>query len=368
VVLVRAICDSAEETSMNVTRPCGGLLLALGAASVGCSDGVAPPPTIEIVSGDGQTGMAGEALAVPLRVRVTEFDGARYYSPSVVFRVTSGDGVFDDRWEDCSYLEGEQRGNPVQPFTVAPDVDGFAEVAFTPLSFGPITVVAQTARYAAFDSPEVTFTIDATDPGATLVMVSGDNQEGVETLFGAEAFVARLSDGRGEPVAGVAMVWEVTSGRGDLMQPFNVEPPLSLDECRDLDTIPDTRTTRTVSDGTSGSGYQPEVAGVNTVSASVAGAQGSPVTFTLDVVQAIYLNGDRFNPATVSVPVGATVRWHHFGVAAARIVSTSTPPGGTSFDSGPLEEDEPFQFVPDAVGTWEYVDEVSGELGTLTAF
>jgi hypothetical protein len=67
-----------------------------------------------------------------------------------------------------------------------------------------------------------------------------------------------------------------------------------------------------------------------------------------------------------AAPVGGVVEfWNR--ESTARIVSTSSPAGATSFDSGSLRLDERFQFVPDVAGTWEFVDEVSGARGTLTA-
>jgi hypothetical protein len=68
----------------------------------------------------------------------------------------------------------------------------------------------------------------------------------------------------------------------------------------------------------------------------------------------------------VTVPIGAPVEWVNW-LESARIMSTSAPPGGASFDSGELSQGERFEFVPDVAGTWEYVDPVSGATGTLTA-
>ncbi len=74
-----------------------------------------------------------------------------------------------------------------------------------------------------------------------------------------------------------------------------------------------------------------------------------------------------FDPSDVSVPLGTTVRWKSAN-ETWRIVSTSAPPGGTAFDSGALGRSDAFRFIPDVAGTWQYADEVSGALGTLTVF
>lgn len=43
------------------------------------------------------------------------------------------------------------------------------------------------------------------------------------------------------------------------------------------------------------------------------------------------------------------------------------PDGGEPFDSGVLRKGEIFRFAPAVPGTWEYIDEVTGAPGTLTA-
>lgn len=49
----------------------------------------------------------------------------------------------------------------------------------------------------------------------------------------------------------------------------------------------------------------------------------------------------------------------------AHFVSTGAAPGGQEFDSGLLETGERFQFVPNSEGTWDFVDQVSGAIGSL---
>ena len=51
----------------------------------------------------------------------------------------------------------------------------------------------------------------------------------------------------------------------------------------------------------------------------------------------------------------------------SHLVSTSHPPGGTSFDSGLMEPGDSFRFTPEVEGIWAYVDQVSGMTGTFNA-
>lgn len=74
--------------------------------------------------------------------------------------------------------------------------------------------------------------------------------------------------------------------------------------------------------------------------------------------------------ARLDVRVGGAVEWvsrNQLPPFTSHIVSTSHPPGGTSFDSGLMEPGDTFRFTPNVEGTWAYVDQVSGMTGTFTA-
>jgi Tol biopolymer transport system component len=78
-----------------------------------------------------------------------------------------------------------------------------------------------------------------------------------------------------------------------------------------------------------------------------------------------------YTPASsLDVRVEGAVEWvsrNQLPPFTSHIVSTSHPPGGTSFDSGLMEPGDSFIFTPDVEGTWAYVDQVSGMTGTFTA-
>jgi hypothetical protein len=326
------------------------------------------PPVLTIVSGDAQPGEAGRHLGAPFVVRVTNHRGEGVGGRTVTWTVTSGEGAFDDYFET---LDGSVGCAPLPAASVRTDADGFARVPFMPTWFGPVTVTAQVPGAPG----PVTFTTDASDPGASLRIIGRNHVEGkagewFEGYQVPEIFEVGLTDGQGSPVPYVAVTWAITSGDG------------YLDGCSQPDGNPAHRTTRTRPEdgrrGTASTYFGLTTLGTSTMAAAVPiGVLVSPVTFTVRVTALVINLGEEiwgdgtgfFGPAhsaDVTVPVGATVEWvNHF--ETARIVATAAPPGGTAFDSGELSRGERFQFVPGVAGTWEYVDLVSGATGTLTA-
>jgi Tol biopolymer transport system component len=84
----------------------------------------------------------------------------------------------------------------------------------------------------------------------------------------------------------------------------------------------------------------------------------------------LYLYSGPTPASSLEVRVGGAVEWvsrNQLPPFTSHIVSTSHPPGGTSFDSGLMEPGDTFRFTPDVEGIWAYVDQVSGMTGTFTA-
>jgi len=177
-------------------------------------------------------------------------------------------------------------------------------------------------------------------------------------------------DGRGLP--NVKVDWQITSGEGEFLSVSDGRPLIQSFSV-------------TNADGVARVLVQFTVPGTSTVAASVAGLQGSPLTFTATVFKPADLV-IRFGPFfdctplsdtsvfvsnDVTVPVGATVEWRYAEWLSqsceARITSISVPPGGEPFDSGIVVPGLPFQFVPHVAGTWEYIDSINGGSGKLTA-
>lgn len=349
-----------------MVRPCWAIL-SLGTITLGCSEIGAPltPAAIEVVLGDGQAGAVGQSLDLPLAVRVTDRRGDGYPGATVDFAVTSGGGVLNDEWEACS---GPQEwGGPAPTVSAGTLSGGYAWVRMTPTVFGTTTVQARVGPL-----PPVTFTVDVDDPQVTVEITEPYEEEviaGTSIWIGGPQFEILVEDDLGDPVPGAQVRWEVTSGGGHLS---HLHPG-----CFSEEPAPGVLITRSAigrDGGPVGSGrvqFRPTAFGISTITASVTGTQSPPATFTVDAtVLLILLAGSTFYgpdaASDVDVPVGATVEWLA-QASSARIVSSSTPPGGTPFDSGDLTSLESFQFVPDVAGTWSFVDQVSGAEGTLTA-
>lgn len=106
-----------------------------------------------------------------------------------------------------------------------------------------------------------------------LVMVSGDGQRVATSSEALEPFVVKVTDGQGNPIRRVDVVWEVTAGGG----------MLSATET-DTDGFGETMVYLTVG----------SAAGANTVTATVDTLNGSPATFTADAIA----------PASITVESG----------------------------------------------------------------
>lgn len=239
---------------------------------------------------------------------------------------------------------------------------------------------------------------------AVIALVSGNHQEGkVGGWTLDEPFAVRVTDPLGDGVYGVRVAWRVASGAGELADDL-VVPGVTSGNGSDGRLFTTTSFT-----GLTRVRFRPTVLGTSTVTAEVDGIQGSPVVFTAqarslvigfgpsrDCLAALigsrhsdFLPGDPDGSffrgpdgsSDVSVTVGTTVEWSGPGTEwmewltgplpatcsqDARIVSTREPAGGEPFDSGILGPDDTFEFTPGVAGRWEYVDEISGETGTLT--
>ena len=347
-----------------------------------CDDPPSPFSTpqaadLTVVSGDNQPGKAGRQLDESFVVRATDRRGRGVGGVAVTWTITPGEAAFSDGtsfttegvFED--HFEGLEEGVPHGCFISAQtlrhtDPDGIAQVGFMPTWLGPITVTAS----APGGSEPVTFTADASDPGAMLRIVAGNHHEGKagdwdDFTFGWHRFEVRVVDRQGDPVPNVPVRWAVTSG--DVLMQGCVSGIRAA-----------ANWTRTGSDGIADVWFRMVASGTSTVAAAVPGVPVSPVTFTVTATGVVVLLATGWfatgQPAFVApdfssdadVPIGVPVEWLNLS-EAARITSTLAPPGGEPFDSGEMSQGERFEFVPEAAGTWEYVDQVSGATGTLTA-
>jgi hypothetical protein len=222
-------------------------------------DCTGPALTLALVSGHDQAARPGEPLAEPLVVQVTDSSGVGIADVEVDWMITAG---------DATLASGFQPGaaGPVLEASTRTDADGLARAHLMPLGFEIIEVTAHS--YDLGGSP-VTFQVDATDPGATLEVMSGTGQPAQAGRELDAPFVVRVSDSRGEPTPYVRVTWQVESGDGDFGRD-------ELGGRVRSDTI------RTDPDGTALVSLTPTWFGPVEVSASMVGVEGSPAAFTAD--------------------------------------------------------------------------------------
>ena len=145
---------------MRVLHTVVAATLILSAACSDDSDGPQSPlapaspanPTgtaITLISGDRQPAKAGERLAEPLVVRVTDREGFGVRDAVVVFTVTSGTGTLGGSCPD---------GGPKTTASVRTNGDGLAHIQYQPTSVGQSSVRARTE---GLQDASVTFTTES---------------------------------------------------------------------------------------------------------------------------------------------------------------------------------------------------------------
>ena len=226
--------------------PCVSLLTLGFLAGCGGGGSVEPPPmptAVTAVSGNGQTGRAGNVLAAPVTVRVTSSAGGGMEGISVSFTAATTSGS-------------------VSSPTVATDADGVASITWTVGNEPGVNVDTVRASVSGLNTPAVfTATVTAAAP-ATLTSISGNAQSGVPGQPLAQPLVVVVRDRFGNGTPDVPVTWAVTAGGGTLSSP----------------------TSSTGADGHASIGWTPGGPGTNTVHAEVAGLTGSPVSFSASVI------------------------------------------------------------------------------------
>ena len=204
---------------------------------------------------------------------------------------------------------------------------------------------------------------------ASIVIVSGKNQEATVGEYLREPLVVQVLDAQGAGMPGVALTWEVTGPgwAGSLSIDASSGRPYKY----------------TDEQGFASARFFPRAFGLSAVTVR---AVGSPraVTFMIDPsALSVWYGIDLAGPLTFEpfscdvacaarVPVGAAVEWVSGWWGDNKpewtVTSIAVPPGGASFSSGVLHENDRFRFVPRAIGTWTYVDQIYGAKGTLIAY
>jgi hypothetical protein len=140
---------------------------------------------VTIVSGDGQTGTVGAALASALIAQSSDAGGAAVGNVGVSFAVTLGGGALSTT-------------------SVTTGADGRASSSWT---LGTVAGThAITVSIAGATGGAVTFSAEAVaGPAAALAVESGNNQSGAEGFALAAPAVVKLSDEFGNGVAGATV-------------------------------------------------------------------------------------------------------------------------------------------------------------------
>jgi len=166
-------------------------LLSLGAALGACGDkklGPDVPASVNIVSGDSQTLLAGNRASIPLVAAITNSDGSPLPNVAVQWRVTNG-------------------GGSLETIVGTTDANGQVSTVYrSPALAGSATVTAT----AGGQGRGFTVIIIA-DTTGHLVAYGGD---GAAALVGVPlTLTARATDRFGNPMSGVDVTWATSSGQ-----------------------------------------------------------------------------------------------------------------------------------------------------------
>lgn len=289
------------------------LSLVFALAACGGDSGGGEGEVIEIVkwtpSGDNQSGVAGQALPLVLRVKVTA-DGAVSAGHQVVW---TGPGTF---------------GTP----SMVTGSNGIATTTWTlPTEAG---VVHATATLDDAVGSPLTFNATVTPDVAThMVKISGDNQSTVRAEIFNAPFVIQVVDQYGNGKEGVTVNWSA-SGPADVLTATSPTDPLGF-----------------------GRGYltAQDALGVVTLTATIEGLTGSPQVFTGAVIGAtsiVTVHDNFYSPSALTISAGGAVQWQLVG-SGHTITSTG---GGVIPNSGVLSSPStwgPVLFTNSGVYTYQ---------------
>jgi len=189
-----AVTVSASGLATAVANGTAQVTVTSGSASHAVTVTVAQAPAALVrVSGDGQTGLVGQALAQPLVVRVDDANAHPIQGVTVTFTATTGSGSFGTA-------------------TTTTGSNGQAQTAWT---LGTAAVGAQSAAAVATGLAGSPVSFGATGTGTAILSVyAGANQTGLVGYALNVRPAVRLTDMGGTPQAGVSVTFAVASGGG----------------------------------------------------------------------------------------------------------------------------------------------------------
>ncbi len=312
--------------------PSSVLAAAIVAAVIaGCSstDPPPPPPPAGVViakatpSGDGQTATVATALPSQLRVLVT--DAGSPVAGRTVAWATTGGSVTASSDTDASGIATSQwtLGQSAGSQSASATLSG---AGGSPLSF----TATASAGAAAF-----------------IAKAGGDAQTGIITTTLTNPLLARATDQFNNPVSGVSVMWQVTSGMASPLPASG--NTASNGEAQTIVTLGGT-------------------AGPIIIQAMSAGLSGTPLDFSATAqappmavtVQVLSAPATAFNPQHVTIAAGGTVTWNWptGGLPHNVMPDAPTDPPATSGLPTTGPNSYPFTFI--APGTYMYYCVVHG--------
>ncbi len=157
------------------------------------------PALMTIVSGDNQQGYAGEELAQPLVVKISDRFGNGRANQTVTFSVVTGGGSFSGS----------------TPAVVTTDTLGHAAVVFHAGTRTGLHQIEADANPGLGIGARVFASIMISSPRATqMSVVSGVGQEGIVLTALAQPFKIKVTNPFGEPVANINIRFKVVAGGG----------------------------------------------------------------------------------------------------------------------------------------------------------
>ncbi len=287
----------------------------------GTGDGTAT--NIAALSGSGQRGTTGKALLAPFTAKVTDSQGDGVSGVAVSWEVTAG-------------------GGSLSATSTTTNSNGEASVLLTLGSSEGAN--SATASASGLSGSPVSFTAQGFAPAA-LSITDGNNQMARLSQPLAKALEVRVTASDNGPVPNATVNWMVTAGDGTLEE---MQSAADADGRASVSLTLGGSLGTTSVEATAAEGSNPSVSFDATATA--------PVTVTVDMQGIAFVapgGGD-----DITIMLGDTVRWVNQDNVQHTATSNSTPTGGSSFDSGFLNQGEQFTVVPDVRGLWVYFCEV----------
>jgi len=294
-----------------------------------------PPPTGLVIaqatpSGDGQTAIVATALPSQLRVEVTD-NGSPVSGRTVAWATTGGGSVTASSDTDASGIATSQwtLGQSAGSQSASATLSG---AGGSPLSF----TATASAGVAAF-----------------IAKAGGDAQSGIITTTLTNPLLARATDQFNNPVSGVSVTWQVTSGMATALPASG--NTASNGEAQTMVTIGGT-------------------AGPIVIQAMSTGLSGSPLDYSataLPLPMAVTVQlldaPTSFSPQHITIAAGGTVTWtwSSAGVITHNVMPDATEPviSGT-----PVTGPNSYPFTFNTPGTYMYYCVVHGFPGGVGMF